>query len=52
MDGASKTFQSLFMAAALWYLVTVGNKEPPARDQGRNQDDELQKSTGRGKIGS
>ena len=51
-DGASKTFQSLLMAAALWYLVTVGNKEAPARDQGQNQDDELQKSTVRGKIGS
>ena len=50
-DGsASNTFQSLFMAAALWYLVTVGNKEAPARDQGENQDDELQKSTVRGKI--
>jgi len=33
------------MVAALWYLVTVGNKEAPARDQGQNQDDELQKST-------
>jgi len=28
------------MAAALWYVVTIGNKEAPARDQGQNQDDE------------
>jgi len=39
-DGASKTFQSLLMAAALWYLVTAEKKEASARDQGQNQDDE------------
>lgn len=44
-DGASKTFQSLLMAAALWYLVTVVNKEAPARDQGENQDDGLARDT-------
>lgn len=48
-DGASKTFQSLLMAAALWYLVTVVNKEAPARDQGENQDDEVRKLTVRGR---
>ena len=39
---ASKPFQSLFMAAALWCLVTFGSQAAPARNQGQNQDDELQ----------
>jgi len=40
------------MAAALWYLVKVGNKEALARDQGENQDDELRELTVRGEVGS
>jgi beta-barrel assembly-enhancing protease len=39
---ASKLFQSLVMAAAVWCLVTVGSKGAPGQAQGQNQDDEVQ----------